>query len=291
MQHDHQHGHDHGDGDGPTSSVPVGGWEVAEVLVLLALGVALVGYAVARRAAGTRRAWPARRTLCWSAGVLCAGAGLVGPVATAARTSFTAHMAAHLLVGMLAPLLLVLGAPVTLALRALPVTGARRLTRLLRTVPVRVATQPVVAGIMSAGGLWVLYTTGLYPLMHGSVLVHALVHAHVLVWGYAFTASLVGVDPDPHRSSVVVRSGVLVGFVAAHSVLARWLYAHPPAGVEAVDGRTGAQLMYYGGDVVDVLLIVLLLHGWYVSVRPRGALRSTLVPAAPNRPGPVRGDP
>lgn len=281
--------HDHGGAH--ASSGPVAGWEVFEVLVLLVLGAALVGYAVALWAAGPGRRWPPRRALCWTAGVLCAGVGLAGPVASAAHTSFTAHMAAHLLTGMVAPLLLVLGAPLTLALRALPVARARRLTRLLRTPIVRAETHPVVAASLDVGGLWVLYTTGLYPLMHSSVLVHALVHAHVLGWGYPFTASLVGVDPDPHRSSVVLRSVVLVAFVAAHSVLARWLYAHPPAGVEAVDGRAGAQLMYYGGDVVDVLLVVLLLYGWYVSGRPRGTLRATLAPAAPNRPGPVLADP
>ncbi len=229
--------------------------------------------------------------MCWSAGVVCAGAGLVGPVATAAHTSFTAHMTAHLLLGMLAPLLLVLGAPVTLALRALPVTWGKRLTRLLRTAPVRAATHPVVAGLMNAGGLWVLYTTSVYPLMHSSVLVHALVHAHVLVWGYVLTASLVGVDPDPHRSPVLIRSGVLVVVVAAHSILSRWLYAHPPTGVSTADGRSGAQLMYYGGDVVDVVLMVRLLHGWYTSGRQRTTPRPLPAPAAPHRPGTVRGDP
>lgn len=66
-----------------------------------------------------------------------------------------------------------------------------------------------------------------------------------------------------------MRAGVLVAFVAAHSVLAKWLYAHPPAGVSPADARTGAQLMYYAGDVVDVALIVLLVAGWYAATRPR----------------------
>ena len=52
----------------------------------------------------------------------------MGPVATAAHSTFAAHMAGHLLRGMAAPLVLVLGAPVTLALRALPVAEARTLT-------------------------------------------------------------------------------------------------------------------------------------------------------------------
>ena len=106
-------------------------------------------------------------------------------------------------------------------------------------------------------------------MTHTSVLLHGVVHAHIFLAGYVFTAALVGVDPDPHRATVPVRAAVLVVFIAAHSVLAKWLYAHPPAGVEAVDGQAGAQLMYYGGDVVDVTLIVLLLGGWYTATRPR----------------------
>lgn len=92
------------------------------------------------------------RTVVWYAGLVCAAAGLTGPVATAAYTSFTAHMAGHLLLGMLAPLLLVLGAPVTLALRAVPVAHARSLTHLLRTPVVRAITYPAVAGVLNAGG-------------------------------------------------------------------------------------------------------------------------------------------
>ena len=232
-------------------------------------GRAAAGYAAALWATRGRNRWPVHRTVAWCAGVACAGAALIGPVARAAHTSFTAHMAGHLLLGMLAPLLLVLGAPVTLALRALPVSRARSVTRLLRTPVVRVITHPVVAGALTAGGLWALYTTDLYPMTHTSVLLHGLVHAHIFLAGYVFTAALVGVDPDPHRATVPVRAAVLVVFIAAHSVLAKWLYAHPPAGVEAVDGRAGAQLMYYGGDVVDVTLIVLLLGGWYTATRPR----------------------
>jgi putative membrane protein len=199
----------------------------------------------------------------------CVAAALIGPLAVAARTSFTAHMAGHLLLGMLAPLLLVLAAPVTLALCALPASRARVVSRLLRYKPLRVITHPVTAAVLNAGGLWLLYTTDLFRLMHNSVLVHVAVHAHVLVAGYLFTAAIVAIDPNPHRASIGVRSVVLIGFIAVHSILAKWLYAHPPVGVDIADARAGAQLMYYGGDVVDVALIVLLFTGWYRATRPR----------------------
>jgi putative membrane protein len=258
------HGHGTGEASGRLT-----GWELLDVVVVLALLGAAALYLSALLLARSRSPWPVRRTALWLLGLACVGAALVGPLATAARQSFTAHSAAHLLLGMLGPLLLVLGAPVTLALRALPVTAARSLVRVLRTPVVRVVTHPVVAGTLDAGGLWLLYGTDLYARMHTSPLLHAAVHLHVLLAAYLFTASVVGRDPDPHRASVRLRSAVLIAFVAAHSVLAKWLYAHPPAGVDPVDARVGAQLMYYGGDVVDVTLVVLLLGGWYAATRPR----------------------
>lgn len=249
------------------------GWVLFDAAVLLLLGLGAVGYAAGLWAARHRSPWPVRRTVLWFTGLACAGVALVGPLAEAARTGFPAHMAGHVLLGMAAPLLLVLAAPVTLALRALPVTGARVLAGLLRTAPVRAVTHPVVAGLLDAGGLWLLYTTGVHGLMHASLPVHAAVHAHVLLAGYVFTAAVAGVDPDPHRSSFPLRAAVLVGFLAAHSALAKWLYGHPPAGVGESEARIGSQIMYYGGDAVDVVLLVLFFAQWYAAARPGARAR------------------
>ncbi|MFN3867144.1 MAG: cytochrome c oxidase assembly protein [Demequina sp.] len=260
---------DDGHGGGAPAEHMALDWAAFEVLIIVALAIAALGYALAMAAVRGRTPWPLPRAVAWYAGLICAGVALTGPLAEAAHTSFTAHMAGHLLLGMLSPLLLVLSGPVTLALQALPVARARSLSRLLRTPFVRVVTYPVTAAVLNAGGLWVLYTTDLFELMHTSVLLYALVHAHIFLAGYVFTASIVGVDPDPHRASIRVRAVVLVVFIAAHSILAKWLYANPPGGVEHADGQLGAQLMYYGGDAVDVTLIVLLFVGWYAATRPR----------------------
>lgn len=261
------------------------GWTLWGGLAVLAVAVAAVGYALAVATSRRRRPWPVRRTVCWYAGLTCAGAGLLAPTATAATAGFTGHMAGHLLLGMAAPLLLVLGAPLALALRALPVAAARALSGLLRRRTVRVLTHPVVAGVLAGGGLWVLYTTDLYGLMHTSAPLYALVHVHLFLAGYVFTGSLVGVDPQPHRASVQLRATVLVIFIAAHAGLARWLYAHPPAGVTTSDARAGAQLMYYGGDAVDLTLVVLLLAGWYRATRPRPSSAASAPASTPAAPG------
>ncbi|WP_424348533.1 cytochrome c oxidase assembly protein [Kocuria sp. CH-021] len=246
------------------------GWALFEYLTLLALCLAAAGYVAGLWAHRARGRWPIHRTILWYTGLFCAGAGLVGPLADAARTSFSAHMVGHLLLGMIAPLCLVLSAPVTLALRALPVPEARALSRVLRTILMRGLTHPVIAMVLNAGGLWALYTTDLYRLMHTSVWVHALVHAHVFLAGYLFTVAMVGIDPNPHRSSFPLRAAALIGFLTVHSILAKWLYGHPPAGVESGDARIGAQIMYYGGDAVDVTLIIVFCAQWYTATRPRG---------------------
>lgn len=275
MDHGHE-GHD---------AAALSGWLVLDVLVVGLLGVAALGYAVGVLLVRSDSGWPARRTVLWYAGLTCAGVALLGPLADATHTSFTAHMAGHLLLGMVAPLLMVAAAPVTLLLRALPVGGGRVVTRVLRSRVVGVLTHPVVAGVLNGGGLWLLYTGELYARMHSSPVVFGLVHAHVFIAGYVFTAAVVGVDPNPHRASLAVRSTVLVTFVAAHSILAKWLYAHPPTGVEPRDAEVGAQLMYYGGDVVDVTLIVLLFLGWYRATRPRTSPASVRATVSPSRHG------
>ncbi len=213
------------------------------------------GYLALAWFAGRRgRAWPVRHTILWVAGLTIAATGV-----TMSHHDFREHMIGHVLLGMVAPVALVLAAPVTLVLRALPVRAARRVARLLRARPVRVVAHPVTAAVLNVGGLWVLYTTDLYPQLHGE----RLVHAHVLLSGYLLTAALVGIDPSPHRPGRVTRAVVLVAALAAHDILAKHLWAHPPVGVPAAEGRAGAELMFYRGDLADLLLVVVFCAQWY----------------------------
>jgi putative membrane protein len=245
----------------------------------LCAGLAAVGYLAAairppRRGGG----WPARRGVLWCAGLGAVTVALVGPLAEAGERDFTAHVAGHLLLGMLAPLLLVSAAPVTLALRALPLTGARRLARLLDSRTVRVLTQPVTAAALNVGGLWLLYTTDLYQRSTGQEWLHLAVHAHMLASGYLFVSAIVGVDPAPHRPGRPQRAVVLLLYLTAHTILARYLYAHPPPGVPAERSRHGAILMYYGGDAVDLGLIVVFCRQWFTAVRAAPGHRRPDVP-------------
>jgi putative membrane protein len=244
-----------------------GGLTTADMVVLLGL-LAALAYLTAVRRDARRRTWPRYRTTAWLSGVVVLLAGAVGPVAAGAHTCFTLHAVGHLLVGMLGPLLLVLGAPVTLALRTLPVTAARRLTGVLRSRPARLLSEPVVAAALDLGGLWLLYTTPLFLLAQQHAGVHLLVHLHLVVAGYLLPAVLVGPDPLPHRRPFTHRAVVLVLALAAHGVLAKYLYTRPPLGVDAGAAEAGAAVMYYGGDAVELVVMILLCRRWFGG-RPR----------------------
>ena len=147
MSSDHAHHADHTHHAETAASV---GWPVFEWLVVVVLVLAAAGYGWLLWSGRHRSSPSPWRPVSFSAGLLCVGAGLVGPLAHAGLTSFTAHMVGHLLVGMLGPLLLVLGAPVRVALRGLTTAGARRVTRVLRFPVIRWVTHPVVAAILDA---------------------------------------------------------------------------------------------------------------------------------------------
>jgi putative membrane protein len=221
-----------------------------------------------------RRPWPVLRTASWLAALGCVVAALAGPLASAPM-DLRAHMAGHLLLGMVAPVFLVLARPVTLLLRTLPVVAARRTSRVLRSPPARVITDPFLATGLNAAGLWLLYRTGLFMATMHTPALHTLVSVHVVLTGWLATAAVLGLEPTPHRRGVAARAVALAAGMAAHDVLAKDLYAAPPAGVSRA--AAGAQLMYNGGTVVHLVVAGLLWRQWY---RSREAVRGVPAGAA-----------
>ncbi|WP_251637229.1 cytochrome c oxidase assembly protein [Sporosarcina sp. NCCP-2716] len=241
-----------------------------QLLLALPFVLALFVYLIAAVVSSRRhKAWPLYRTVCWIFGILFAIIAVAGPVAERAHADFAAHMLGHLFLGMLAPLLMALAAPMTLLLRTLSVPRARGVSKLLRSRPSQLLTNPAVASFLNIGGLWLLYTTDLYALMNKSVLVHLLVHFHVFLAGYLFTVSMIYIDPNPHRTPFLYRAIVFVIALAGHGILSKYIYANPPDGVPAEQGRLGGMLMYYGGDVIDIVIIFILCLQWFRATRPR----------------------
>ena len=216
-----------------------------------------------------RKPWPTYRSVFWILGILCAGFSVIGPLADLAKLNFKAHMVTHLLLGMLSPLLLVLATPMTLLLRTLEVKQARVVSRILKSRPLRIFSDPLMATILNIGGLWLLYMTDLYSMMHQYLLVHILVHVHVFLAGYLFTMSIVSLDLTPHRTSYKYRSIVLLLALAGHAILSKILYITPPDGVSSEEAEVGSMMMYYGGDAVEVFLVIILCYQWFKATKPR----------------------
>ncbi|MGE1163176.1 cytochrome c oxidase assembly protein [Peribacillus simplex] len=242
--------------------------------ILLILPALVIVIYIAAVVISSRRyqKWPLYRTFLWILGIICAASAIIGPIANRAHMDFTAHMVGHLLLGMIAPILLVLAAPITLALRTLDVQSARRLSKLLKSWPLRILSNPTIASALNIGGLWILYTTGLYGLMHQSALLRALVHFHVFIAGYLFTASMIYMDPAPHRFSFMFRAIVFTISLAGHDILSKYIFAHPPSGVTKEQAENGGMLMYYAGDAIDVTIICILCYQWFKATRPKESL-------------------
>ncbi|MET3576658.1 cytochrome c oxidase assembly protein [Bhargavaea ullalensis] len=243
------------------------GWTTAISAIALLIGLTGVflyfwGMAASGRK-GRYRRWPGRRPLCWSSGIFFAWLPLSPFFLEAAHHDFRFHMTGHLLLGMAAPMLMAAGAPVKLLLRSLPVNKARKVAGVIRKPVFSFYRHPVTASVLNIGGLWILYTTPLFGLMHHHPLLFLLVHAHLFLAGYLFTVSVLYFDPAPNGHSPLFRTIVFIPSLAAHGILSKLLYAYPPSGVSLEQARQGAMIMYYGGDLIDLAIIVVLFHGWY----------------------------
>lgn len=251
---------------------------IPQLLLALPFLLSLVMYIIAVVISSRyHKPWAIYRTVCWVFGIFFATIAVAGPLANRAHTDFTAHMFGHLFLGMLAPLLMALAAPMTLILRTLSVPLARRLSKVLRSWPSRMFTNPVVASFLNIGGLWLLYTTNLYSLIHESILLHLIVHFHVFLAGYLFTMSIIYIDPTPHRTPFLYRAIVLIVALAGHGILSKYIYAHPPEGVLLEQAEMGGMLMYYGGDIIDIILIFIFCLQWFRAIRPRTSIHESLI--------------
>ena len=245
-------------------------WNALDILLFVFILIMLIIYIVATILSNRHyKRWPLYRIVFWVLGLICAAIAVVGPLAYRAHNDFTIHMLVHLLLGMLAPIFIALAAPMTLFLRTLNVKAARRLSSVLKSKPLQILTHPIIATLLNLGGLWILYTTNLYSMMHKSILLHLFIHFHVFIAGYLFTTSMIYIDPISHRYSYKYRSIILIVASAGHGILSKYIYAHPPAGVVTEQAEIGGVLMYYGGDFIDIVLIFILCLQWSRGSRSR----------------------
>lgn len=241
--------------------------------------------------AGLRRLdvrWPAGRTASWLAGCLVLLLATSSGLGRYAPAMFSVQAVVHMLVGMLAPLLLALGAPLTLAgavLRPAPEGGLPGPREWLETWqgsrPVRALTEPVVATVLFVGAPFLLYFTDLYDVTARFHWAHLAMDLIFLAVGYLFAWSVVGGDPVPRPAASLLRIGLIlvampfeVLFAAAilaskhiigNGTASAGLYqalALPWVPDLAADQRLGAYLALAAGEAIMLVALAVVVVRW-----------------------------
>ncbi len=167
--------------------------------------------------------WPVGRLISWTLGLLMLFYTTNGALNAYEQYLFSVHMLAHMMLTMLIPLLLVLGAPITLALRAVEKRtdgswgGREWIMWAVQTPYSKVITHPAVAAVVFAGSLWVFYFTPIARWAASEHLGHQWMIIHFLIAGYLFSLSMIGVDPVPYRFPYPLRLVTLFATMASHA--------------------------------------------------------------------------
>lgn len=248
-------------------------------LLLCGFGVFLYVAGVIRlRRRGDR--WPVYRTVLWIAGLALLAWVTSGGVNVYEQYLFSAHMLAHMVLTMGVPVLLVPGAPVTLAARAIrPRKDGSRGGRewILLAVHSRFAgviANPIVAAVLFTGSLWIFYYSSLFRWTMQDHIGHEWMVVHFLITGYLFVQSLIGIDPVPYRLPYPFRLVLLLGTMAFHAffglsimlgtglLLADW-YGAMGWGTDAlVDQQLGGGIAWSIGEIPTVALAITVAIQW-----------------------------
>jgi cytochrome c oxidase assembly factor CtaG len=176
--------------------------------------------------------WPVGRTVAFALAISAMDFATSGGLGVYAKFSFEYHMIAHMVIGMLVPIGLVLGAPMTLALRALPQgrtpdeRGVRgMLIAFLHSRYSMVLTNPLTALALFDGSLFVLYFTNLFGDLMQSHAGHLFMNIHFLLTGFLFFHVIIGIDPNPRKIPHIVRIVMLFAAMSIHAFFAISLLA------------------------------------------------------------------
>ena len=248
------------------------------VVAVWAAGLYLVAVGVLRRR-GDR--WPLGRTLAFvplGMGVfyLATSSGF----AAYDTTLLSVHMVQHMVLSMVVPLALALGAPVTLALRTLPAAPRRVLLAVLHSRVARVLSFPPLTFALYIISPWALYFTAWYDASLSSTFVHEMMHLHLVAVGTLFFWPLMGVDPVPGRVGYPFRVALVVLTLPFHAFLGvtimgqstliggDWYPAlsRGPMGSwlpdAAADQELAGGLLWASGDLVGIGFFVVLFVQW-----------------------------
>ncbi|MET3426254.1 putative copper resistance protein D [Actinoplanes tereljensis] len=245
------------------------------IALFLLIAAALYGYGVYQlRLRGDH--WPAGRTVAFVAGGLGSIAAVtVSGIEAYDTTLVSVHMVQHMVLSMVGPIFLALGAPVTLALRTLHGAPRKTLLTVIHSGPVRVLTFPLVAFGIFVANPFVLYFTGLYRQTLEHAWLHEFIHLHFIVTGCLFFWPLLGLDPLPNRWPYPARALLMVLSVPFHTVLGLTIMQsktllggdyypnlHLSWSDPWNDQVTAGGILWAGGEIVSVTMLGILVLQW-----------------------------
>jgi cytochrome c oxidase assembly factor CtaG len=252
-------------------------WEPAWLPLLGAVVVATAYLLAVRRLRRRGVRWPVGRTISF----VGLGLGSFVLVTTSAlavydTTLFWVHMVQHMVLAMVTPVFLALGAPITLALRTLPTGGRRQLLRVLHSRVAKVLTFPVVAGVIFVATPFALYFTGWYEATLRNPVLHELNHVHFVLVGCLWFWPLLSLDPMPNRVPYPMRLIAVFATMPFHAFLgvaimssttliaADWyLSLDRHWGPDPLaDQHLGGGLLWASGDLVALLVLGALFVQW-----------------------------
>jgi len=256
-------------------------WSLAPLPVVVtawACGLYLLGVARLRRRGDS---WPLGRTVAFVG--VGMGAFLVATTSGLAAydtTLVSVHMVQHMVLSMVVPLFLALGAPVTLALRTLPPRPRRWLLAVLHSRVARLLSFPPLTFGLYVISPWALYFSGWYRASLEHVWVHEAMHVHLVVVGALFFWPLMGVDPVPGRVSYPFRVALTVGTLPFHAFLGITIMGQStllggdwyprlhdgPMGAwlpdAASDQNLAGGILWASGDLIGLSFFVVLFVQW-----------------------------
>ncbi len=235
-------------------------------LVVVVAAVALYTVGVRRQLA--RGAWPAGRTVAWVGGWLMVAVVMLSGMASWDGTSFTVHAVTDTVVGLLAPIALALGAPLTLARQA----GGPRLAGVATSLTTgrggRVVFHFVVAWVLWTASLFGLYLTGFFRAAHGHETLLQLGHFELLIAGCVFLWPVVGADLAEHRPGVGWRVAWFFVGVPYYTVFGMSMDSFTRSAVPGIslnDFHAGGDVIWSAGTVVALVGAAGVLVWWLLT--------------------------
>jgi putative copper resistance protein D len=249
-------------------------------LALVAAGLYIAGVVRLRRRGDD---WPVGRLVAWLCGCLALLLATSSGIGRYAIAQFSVHMISHMLLGMVAPILLVLGGPITLTLRALKPAGPDGVPGLREAVVwmvhsrfTRFVTHPLVVLALFVGSFYALYFTSVFDVMISSHLGHVVMIGHFLVVGYLYYWVIIGVDPSPRRLTFPSKLALLLAAMPFHAFFGLALMnsheliasnyfqglALPWITDLVADQRTGGAIAWGATELPLLIVLIALMAQW-----------------------------